>query len=113
MAPPARGAGRTHVFHQYVVGLADADRTGAAPAEARDAVAVRLAAHGIETRVHYRAPLHCQPAFAAWARGVHAPAAERAADRILSLPMYPGLPLAHADAVVAALVEAVGLAVAP
>lgn len=113
MAPPARGAGRTHVFHQYVVCLTDADRTGAAPAEARDAVAARLAAHGIETRVHYRTPLHCQPAFAAWARGVHAPAAEHAADRILSLPMYPGLPLAHADSVVAALVEAPGLAVAP
>ncbi len=106
IAPPARAAGRTHAFHQYVVCVAEADRPGASPAAARDAVAAHLAGRGIETRVHYRTPLHCLPAFAAWARGVHAPVAERAAGRVLSLPMYPDLPLEHVGRVVDALAAA-------
>jgi dTDP-4-amino-4,6-dideoxygalactose transaminase len=51
-----------------------------------------LAERGIETALHYPLPLHLQKAYASLAH--HAgdfPATERAAGRILSLPMYPDL----------------------
>jgi dTDP-4-amino-4,6-dideoxygalactose transaminase len=50
----------------------------------------RLAAEGISTGIHYPIPCHLQPTFA----GDDVPSlavAERAAQEILSLPMYPHL----------------------
>ncbi|MGW6709978.1 DegT/DnrJ/EryC1/StrS family aminotransferase [Streptomyces sp. NPDC054956] len=83
---------------------ADADedaRTGArvpAPsrylveAEDRDALAAHLAALGIGTAIPVRRPLHLQPAFAGSARPEGSlPAAERAARRLLALPLHPDL----------------------
>jgi len=69
------------VWHLYVVQLQD-----------RDAVAARLAARGIQTGVHYPAPLPLLPAYAHLdARPEQFPVAVRNARRILSLPIYPEL----------------------
>ncbi len=57
------------------------------PGGRRDAVAEALAARGIDTRIHYPIPLSRQPAFLPWARSC--PAAETAADELLSLPLDP------------------------
>jgi UDP-2-acetamido-2-deoxy-ribo-hexuluronate aminotransferase len=83
---------RSCVFAQYTVQL-----------EQRDAVAAALKAAGVPTAVHYPRPLHRQPAFAAFAGGDEFPVSDRAAERVLSLPMSADLADADQDRVVAAL----------
>lgn len=92
--PPARRPGAGHVFHQYVLRVAD-----------RAAVQAALRARGVGTGVHYPVPVHLQPAYCG--RVALGPAAcratERAAAEVLSLPMYPEL----TESQVAAICEAV------
>ena len=67
------------VYHLFVVEV-----------ERRDQVRAKLGEAGVETGIHYPVPLHRQPAYAHL--GYQAgdfPVAERLADRILSLPMFP------------------------
>jgi dTDP-4-amino-4,6-dideoxygalactose transaminase len=82
LTAPARRNGTEHVFHLYV--LRAADRAGAQ---------LRLRAAGIGTGIHYPAPVHLQPAYRD--RVALGPAqcevTERAAEEVLSLPMYPEL----------------------
>jgi dTDP-4-amino-4,6-dideoxygalactose transaminase len=58
----------------------------------RDALASQLAEREIETAVHYPKPLHLQQAYLSlgFPRGTF-PNAERACDRVLSLPVHPRL----------------------
>lgn len=70
--------------------------------EARDAVRRTLAAKGIGTGVHYPIPCHRQPAFASL-KAPPLPVTERAAERILSLPLDPSMTLDDVSYVVAAL----------
>lgn len=69
------------VYHQFVI------RT-----PRRDALRQFLGDRGIGTGIHYPAPLHELEAFsdADFSRGSF-PVAERAARRLVSLPMFPGL----------------------
>lgn len=94
IAPPARRAGATHVFHQYVL------RT-----DRRDAVMAALKADGIGTGIHYPMPIHRQPAYEG--RIAMGPAAccatERAAAEVLSVPLYPELTDQQVERVAAAL----------
>lgn len=78
---PTVAAGAEHVYHLYVVRVAERDR-----------VRAELADLGVNTAVHYAVPLHLEPAFAmlGYRRG-DLPNAERAAEEIVSLPMYPYL----------------------
>jgi UDP-2-acetamido-2-deoxy-ribo-hexuluronate aminotransferase len=92
---------RTSVWAQYTIELDD--RSGV-EAVLRDA--------GIPTAVHYPVPLHLQPVYAelaremGWGRGSF-PVAERAAERVLSLPMHPYLKPAEIERVVEAVKAAV------
>jgi dTDP-4-amino-4,6-dideoxygalactose transaminase len=94
LARPSVRTGVDHVWHLYVVRVADRDRV-------RDALAVR----GIGTGIHYPVPIHLQPGYHSlgYARGEF-PVTEAYADEILSLPMYPQL-AADAPARVAAALE--------
>jgi dTDP-4-amino-4,6-dideoxygalactose transaminase len=91
---PARQAGTSHVFHQYVIRSAERDRLRAA-----------LTERGIGTNIHYPVPVHLQPAYRG--RVAVGPGglaeSERAAREVLSLPMYPQLDAAQVARVVAAL----------
>ena len=70
----------------------------------RVAVQAQLQRQAIPTAVHYPTPLHLQPAFSGLGLGVGAfPLAERAAQRVMSLPMHPLLEEADLERVVAAL----------
>jgi len=72
---------RVAVYHQYVI------RT-----RQRDALRAHLQEHGIETGIHYPTPLHQQPAWRDYyRRQCSLPHAERAAQEILSLPVFPDL----------------------
>ena len=69
----------------------------------RDALMKGLAERGVGTLIHYPIPLHLQPAFEGMGRPGQFPVAEQAAGAILSLPLYPEMSDAQADAVVAAV----------
>jgi len=58
--------------------------------ERREAVRAALQARGVPTAVHYPRPLHLQPCFAAlgYSQGSF-PNAERACERVLSMPFFP------------------------
>lgn len=83
------------VYHQYVI---DAGTR-------RDTLQTRLKEHGVATLIHYPVPVHLQPAYAG--RIALAPGGlartERAAQSVLSLPMYPQLEDSQVEAVIAAV----------
>ncbi len=89
---PRTDAQRTHAYHLYVIGT---DR--------RDALREELKRHDIIAGIHYSPPVHRHPAFAAFIAST-APAAERAAGRILSLPLYPELTEAEQARVIDAII---------
>jgi dTDP-4-amino-4,6-dideoxygalactose transaminase len=68
----------------------------------RDAAIIALDAAGIGWGLHYPVPCHQQPAFSGFARGP-LPVVERAAQRILSLPMYPTMTPDQVDRVCSVL----------
>jgi dTDP-4-amino-4,6-dideoxygalactose transaminase len=78
LALPAEVPGRRHVYHQYVVRVAD-----------RDGVRDRMAAREIATAVFYPVPLHLQECFASLGyREGSFPEAEKAAKEVLALPIF-------------------------
>ncbi len=79
--PPFEPEGFEHVYHQYTI-----------RAERRDALQQHLAARKIGSTAYYPHPLHLQPLYASLAhKAGDFPHAERAAQEVLSLPMYPEL----------------------
>ena len=85
LSTPAVSAGAEHCYHQYVVRCSG-----------RDALRAHLQEQGIGTAVHYPQPVHLQPAYRGRATlAGPLPVAERVCGEILSLPMYPQLPLSE------------------
>jgi len=81
---PVTAAGRTHVWHQFVV------RT-----PRREELRAHLEAAGITCGVLYPVPLHRQPAY--HRAEVSLPVTERACAEVLSLPLHLGLQPADID----------------
>ncbi len=95
---PVAKPDRFHVYNLYTV-----------RAQRRTALRDHLAKRGIGTGVYYPLPLHLQPCF----RGLgyeagQFPQAERAAEEVLSLPLFPELTPAEQGRVVAAIQEFYG-----
>lgn len=88
---PVVAAGRTHVWHQFVVRTAR-----------REELKAELERRGIGCGVLYPVPVHRQPAYA---QDVALPVTEEACAQVLSLPLHTGMTTAEADAVVAAVRE--------
>jgi dTDP-4-amino-4,6-dideoxygalactose transaminase len=84
-----------HVYHLYVI-----------QSDHRDALRDQLAEADVESGLHYPTPLHLQEAyrFLGYQKGDF-PVTERIKDRILSLPMYPGIRPEAIDHVVSELKE--------
>jgi dTDP-4-amino-4,6-dideoxygalactose transaminase len=81
VGPPQAMPFSRHVYHIYAI------RTSR-----REAMARALRQAGIQTGIHYPVPVHLQEAYANPAYGPGAfPHAERAAQQVLSLPLYPEL----------------------
>lgn len=87
--PPHEAEGNRHVWHILAV------RT-----PHRDQLQQYLAREGVETGLHYPVPVHLQPSMADLGYGPgDFPAAEAAADSVLSLPIYPELSLGQVETV--------------
>jgi dTDP-3-amino-3,4,6-trideoxy-alpha-D-glucose transaminase len=81
------------VHHLYVVRV-----------RGRERLRQWLAARGIGSGVHYPVPLHLQPAFRSLGyKPGGFPNAERAAREVLSLPLWPYMPLEDAEKVAASV----------
>ena len=89
-----------HVYHLYVVRLAD-----------RELLRTELGKEGIGTGLHYPIPLHLQKAYAplGFKKGQY-PNTERSTETILSLPMHPTLTFEQIDQVAAASARILGMA---
>jgi dTDP-4-amino-4,6-dideoxygalactose transaminase len=87
----------THVYRSYVVRVPERDR-----------VRALLAEQGVETLLLYVPPLHLQPVYESLGRCRGSfPVAERLADELLCLPLYPELPDDIVREVAAATIDAV------
>lgn len=96
--PPHVPTGSRPVFHLYVVQVQD-----------REGLQAALAAAGVATGLHYPVPLHLQRAYAGLGyRPGDLPRTEQAAQRILSLPMFPQLTEEQISAAVAAIAAHLG-----
>lgn len=74
-------AGDAHVFHQFVV-----------RARHRDALRAALARAGVESQIYYPLPLHLQDCYRSLGHQKgDFPESERAAEEVLSLPVYAEL----------------------
>jgi dTDP-4-amino-4,6-dideoxygalactose transaminase len=79
-----------HIYHLYVIKLGSR--------EERDGLQQYLKENGVGTAIHYPIPAHLQKAYS-WL-GLEKgslPKTEDTADRILTLPMYPELPLENVE----------------
>lgn len=92
---PHIAPGHTSVFAQYTLQAHD-----------RDAVIAKLKAQDIPTAVHYPIPLNRQGAYAQYCCPDCTPHADRAADRVFSLPMHPYLSAEDAERVAEAVAAA-------
>jgi dTDP-4-amino-4,6-dideoxygalactose transaminase len=92
---PAEGIDRHHVYHLFVVLVADRDDFRAA-----------LDARGVGTLIHYPVAIHEHPAYHALSRDGALETSERLAREVVSLPLYPELTDAEAEAVVEAVKQA-------
>jgi dTDP-4-amino-4,6-dideoxygalactose transaminase len=94
---PTTLAGNEHVWHLYGVRV---DR--------RDDVLRHLQEEGVGAGVHYPTPVHLTPAMAHLGhRAGQFPVTERAAGRILSLPLFPGITRGQQERVVEVLRQVV------
>ena len=92
---PTEPAGRTHVYHQYVIRV-----------PGRDDVRTQLAARGVGSEVYYPVPFHRQEALIKFVEsGARFPVADAAAADVLALPIYPELTAVQQQHVVASIAE--------
>lgn len=88
---PTERDGDHVVYHLYTVGCS-----------ARDALVAHLVERGIGAMVHYPMPLHHQPIYE-HLRNESLPHSAAAAQRVLSLPLFPELTLEEIEVVVTAV----------
>ena len=93
LAVPRERAGARSAWHLYTLRVRERERLRA-----------HLAARGIAAAVHYPRPIHLQPAMAsAGGRPGDLPVSERLSEEVISLPLYPELPLETVERIAAAV----------
>ncbi len=99
VAPPQAMSYGEHVYHLYVVQSAR-----------RDELQAFLKGRDIGTLIHYPLPVHLQPAYRGRLGDVGSlPETERAANQVLSLPMFPELSEIKVQQVAEAIREFAGV----
>lgn len=90
---PTERDGARSAWHLYTIRVQD-----------REGLQAHLKERGISTAVHYPKPLHLQPAMAAFSgRAGDMPVSEQLSRQVLSLPLYPELPLDSVSDIAAAV----------
>lgn len=88
---------RGHVWNQYTIRVPDGQR---------DALRAHLTEARIGSEIYYPLPLHRQPCFASLGYETGSlPETERAAEEVLSLPVFPALTAAEQHTVVARIAD--------
>ncbi len=91
---PFAHAHNRHVYHIYAVRTAD-----------RQAWQDALNAEGVQSGIHYPIPVHLLPAYADLGyKAGQFPHSEKAANEVLSLPMFPELTAAQGEEVARAVI---------
>jgi len=75
-----------HVYHLFVI-----------KTEGRDELRNELMAKGVQTAIHYPKPLPSLKPYAETHNPENFPVANKMKDKILSLPLYPEMPVEHVD----------------
>jgi dTDP-4-amino-4,6-dideoxygalactose transaminase len=100
---PREREGARSAWHLFTLRVAD-----------RAGLRQHLAAQGISTAIHYPRPIHLQPAMAAaGGRAGDLPVSEQLSREVLSLPLYPELPLDSVSRIAAEVRAYCTTAVAP
>lgn len=86
----------THCFHKFVIDI-----------DNRDEVAKKLKERGIETKVHYKHPLHELPAYQHYGGPNILSAASSLSRRALSLPIYPELSSTEVEYIASSVLDCV------
>ncbi len=96
---PREMEGARHIYHIYCIRVQGN----------RDAILAELNGRGIGAGIHYPVPLHLQTAFAdhGWKRGDF-PETERAAESIISLPIYPEMTIDQLNQITEELADVIG-----
>jgi len=94
---PIEAAGAKHVYHCYVIEVQN-----------RDVVLSYLRSHGVMAQVHYPMPVHLQECYRklGWSKR-HFPVTERAANHMISLPIYPEITPEQQEYVASILEDAI------
>lgn len=85
-----------HAYHKFVIEVSN-----------RDIIQRNLSLRKIETRIHYREPLHELPAYAVFSGPDMLSAASSLSRRVLSLPLYPELTDLEVDYIIDSLLDCV------
>ncbi|MDI6792572.1 MAG: DegT/DnrJ/EryC1/StrS family aminotransferase [bacterium] len=91
---PKQREDSTHVYHLYVI-----------RSSKRDELLTFLKERGIGASIHYPVPVHRQPAYTRLDDGRSLAETERAAKKVLSLPMYPELSETEVYSIIKAVKE--------
>jgi perosamine synthetase len=102
---PGVAPGTTHAFNLFTLRL-----DPRVLRMSRDDFQRALARRGIETAVHYPAPLHWQPIFRGYGTDRDFPVSAHLAKTVLSLPVHPGLNQRDLDRIIRAVRQLCGVA---
>jgi dTDP-4-amino-4,6-dideoxygalactose transaminase len=106
IALPQTLPGGQSVWNQYTIRILGTGETNQADENRRDRIRTTLQSHNVSSMVYYPLPLHLQPFYQHLGyRPGQLPQAERAAQEVLSLPMFPELSIEQQDQVVHSLKE--------
>ncbi len=111
LVPTQAETATTHVWHQYTIRICSDQlptSSNVPLGTIRDAVMKQLSDRGIGSMCYYPVPLHIQRAFSHFGYKLgDFPVAEKLAQQVISLPMYPELSEEQVKSVAAALREIV------
>lgn len=97
--PQVKDSHRDSVYAQYTLLVGTGDDGG------REVFIKRLEELGVPTSVHYPMGIHAQPVYKNIYRPL--PLTENLSRRVVSLPLYPGMPSEHVEQVISAVQTAV------
>jgi len=90
----------SHVYHQYTIRVTEDSSVS------RDQVVTRLGELGIGCGVYYPLPIHKQSIYLERGYMVDLPVTDKAAEQVLSLPIYPALTHEQLDRIAVGVAEA-------